>query len=54
MNGYAGNLVGEVSCDLGGIDKWSRGIDDRGFLEEAENLGRLRGRFYLAMSVSFL
>lgn len=51
VKGEAGNLVGKVSRDLGSVDEWGCGTTDRDFLEGAENLGRLRGRF--ATSSSF-
>lgn len=53
VNGDAGNLVGKVSRDFGGVDKRGGGVDDRYLLEGAKNLGRLRRGFYLAKSVSF-
>lgn len=53
MNRDAGNLVGKVSRDFGGVNERSSGVDDRDLLEGAKNLGRLRGGFYLATSVSF-
>lgn len=52
MNGDAGYLVGKVPGDLGGVDERGNGVDDGDFQEGAENFGRLRGRFYLATSVS--
>lgn len=52
MNGDAGNLVGKVSRDFGGVDERGGGVDDRDLLEGAENLGRLCRGFYLSKSVS--
>lgn len=52
VNGDAGNLVGKVPSDFGGVDERGNGVDDGDLLEGAENFGRLRGRFYLSTSVS--
>lgn len=54
MNGDAGNLVGKVPSDFGGVDERGNGVDDGDLLEGAENFGRLRGRFYLSTSVPFV
>lgn len=52
MNGDAGNLVGKVPSDFGGVDERGYGVDDGDLLEGAENFGRLGRIFYLATSVS--
>lgn len=51
MNGDAGNLVGKIPSYFGGVDERGDSVDDRDFLERAENFGRLRRGFFLAMSV---
>lgn len=53
MNGDAGNLIGKVSSDFGGVNERGDSVDNRDLLEGAENFGRLRGGFCLARPVSF-